>query len=145
LVFGPIFGVLGHCSYHVVFIGMDVKTGEIVLLTKWTLKNSKQLCSLEQEFNQVTRFSHPNLAHYLNFKCDQQSDKTVLYVLKEFVNGPSCSSFINENFSVSIEFVRYVAKGVLTALDYLHRNNVVHKDIRESCVYINDKGMLYRT
>ncbi|RZC35247.1 Pkinase, RWD and/or tRNA-synt His domain containing protein [Asbolus verrucosus] len=133
---------LKHCSCnHVVFIGMDVKTGEIVLLSEWVLKNSKQLASLEQEFNYLAKLRHPNLAHYLNFKYDQQPDgKVVVYFLKEFVNGPNCAFFMNENFTVSIQSIKYISRGVLTALDYLHRNNVVHKDIRETCVYITEKG-----
>ena len=134
--------ISGHCSFnHIVFIGMDVRTGEIVLLSEWTITNSKHLASLEQEFNYLTKLRHQNLIHYLNFKCENVCDgKIVVYILKEFINGPNCLFFMNENFSVNIQFVKYVAKGVLTALDYLHRNNVVHKDIRESCVYITEKG-----
>ncbi|XP_044265056.1 eIF-2-alpha kinase GCN2 [Tribolium madens] len=135
---------LKHCSYnHVVFIGMDVKTGEIVLLSEWVLNNRRHLSSLEQEFNYLTKLKHPNLAHYLNFKCESSTDgAVVVYILKEYVSGPNCAFFMNENLNVSIQFIKYVAKGVLTALDYLHRNNVVHKDIRESCVYISEKGIV---
>lgn len=120
---------------------MDIKTGEIVLLSEWTIKNTKYLSSLEQEFNYLTKLKHHNLAHYLNFKYETNPDGTVVvHILKEYVNGPNCSFFLNENFNVSVQFIKYVSKGVLTALDYLHRNNVVHKDIRESCVYISEKG-----
>lgn len=123
---------------------MDVNTGEIVLLSEWTVKNSKQLASLEQEFNYLSKLKHRNLVHYLSIESEQQSNgKILIYILKEYVNGPNCSFFINENFTVSLQFIRCVARGVLTALDYLHRNNVVHKDIRENCVYVTEKGNFF--
>lgn len=38
--------------------------------------------------------------------------------------------------------LRYIAIGVLNALEFLHRNNVVHKDLKDSCVYIDNKGIV---
>ena len=38
--------------------------------------------------------------------------------------------------------LRYLAIGLLTALSYLHENNVVHKDLRDSSVYITSKGTI---
>lgn len=139
------FFLLGHCSFnHTVFISIDVQTGEILLLSEWIVESTKQLANIEQEYNYLSKFKHPNLVHFLNLKCEHQSNGNVIvYIIKEFINGPNCTYFINENFNLSIQFIKYISKGVLTALDYLHRNNVVHKDIRDGCVYINQKGKLY--
>lgn len=29
----------------------------------------------------------------------------------------------------------------MKALDYIHRNNAVHKDLKDTCVFINEKGL----
>lgn len=41
-----------------------------------------------------------------------------------------------------MELLKHIIRGVLAALDYLHRNNVVHKEIDDSCVYLNHKGVV---
>lgn len=41
-----------------------------------------------------------------------------------------------------MDFLRHVASGVLSALDYLHHNNVVHRNVSSSNVYINKRGIV---
>ena len=43
---------------------------------------------------------------------------------------------------MNIDFLRYLANGILSALKYLHENNVVHKDLRDSSVYIDNTGVI---
>ena len=38
--------------------------------------------------------------------------------------------------------LRHLATGILSALHYLHENNVVHKDIRDSSVHIDRSGIV---
>lgn len=38
--------------------------------------------------------------------------------------------------------LRHLATGILTGLSYLHENNVVHKDLRDSSVHIDRTGMV---
>ena len=38
--------------------------------------------------------------------------------------------------------LRHLSTGVLSALHYLHENNVVHKDIRDSSVHIDRFGVV---
>lgn len=49
---------------------------------------------------------------------------------------------MKENICADIDMIRYIAIGVLNALDFLHRNNVVHKDLRDSFVFIDNKGLI---
>lgn len=41
-----------------------------------------------------------------------------------------------------MELLKHIIRGVLSALDYLHRNNVVHKEISDTCVFLNHKGVV---
>lgn len=54
--------------------------------------------------------------------------------------GTSCSFFLLENIPVDIDLLRYLASGILSALRYLHENNVVHKDLRDTSIYIDRAG-----
>ncbi|XP_031826312.2 eukaryotic translation initiation factor 2 alpha kinase Gcn2 isoform X1 [Nomia melanderi] len=147
----------GKCMGHstkgsVVYAGVDMISGELFAISEWTFKKNnnidennmqhitKQIGSLEQEINHLYKLHHPNLVHYLNMKYLQNEDETLLYVLQEFVIGTSCSFFLLENIPVDIDLLRYLATGILFALKYLHDNNVVHKDLRDTSIYIDRAG-----
>lgn len=55
------------------------------------------------------------------------------------------SLFICENISVDIDMLQHIAANVLSALDFLHRNNVVHKEVSHSCIYLNNRGLSARS
>lgn len=89
------------------------------------------------------KLKHPNLTHYLGLKHEEfkEENKTSVYLTREFTFGLSCSSlFLYENISSEIDLLRHISNGVLSALDFLHRNNVVHKDVTDSCIYLSKKG-----
>ncbi|XP_026672144.1 uncharacterized protein LOC108628228 [Ceratina calcarata] len=146
---------MGHSPKgSVVYAGVDMTTGELFAISEWTLKinNSieqssiqhimKQVGSLEQEVNHLHKLHHPNLVHYLNMKYLQEEDNIFVYILQEFVIGTSCSFFLLENIPVDIDLLRYMATGILSALRYLHENNVVHKDLRDTSIYIDHTGIV---
>ncbi|XP_053995290.1 eIF-2-alpha kinase GCN2 isoform X3 [Hylaeus anthracinus] len=147
----------GNCMGHstkgsVVYAGVDMTTGELFAITEWTFKISntidennmqhitKQIGSLEQEINHLHKLHHPNLVRYLNMKYLEDGDAALIYVLQEFVIGTSCSFFLAENIPVDIDLFRYLATGILLALKFLHENNVVHKDLRDTSIYIDRTG-----
>ncbi|KAG5306395.1 E2AK4 kinase, partial [Pseudoatta argentina] len=150
---------LGHSTKgSIVYAGVDETTGELLAITEWTLKCAmangcstqevaidihhamKQIASLEQELNHLYKLHHPNLVHYLNMKYLQNNNNVVIYVLQEFVVGTTCSFYLMENIPVDIDMLRHLATGVLDALQYLHENNVVHKDLRDTSIYIDHMG-----
>ncbi|XP_076664601.1 eukaryotic translation initiation factor 2 alpha kinase Gcn2 isoform X3 [Andrena cerasifolii] len=144
---------MGHSNKgSVVYAGVDMATGELFAISEWTLKvhnrfddNSiqqitKQIGSLEQEVNHLNKLHHPNLVHYVNMKYLHDGDDMLIYVLQEFVIGTSCCFFLLNNIPVDIDLLRYLATGILSALKYLHENNVVHKDLRDTSIYIDCTG-----
>ncbi|XP_015584813.1 eIF-2-alpha kinase GCN2 [Cephus cinctus] len=152
---------LGHSTKgSVVYAGVDMTTGELLAVTEWTLKcgstgearvtseasnlqhSMKQIASIEQELNHLHKLHHPNLVHYLNMKYIQDKDNILIYILQEFVVGTTCSFYLMENIPVDIDMLRHLATGILSALQYLHENNVVHKDLRDTSVHIDRTGAI---
>ncbi|KAJ8673725.1 hypothetical protein QAD02_004987, partial [Eretmocerus hayati] len=151
---------LGHSTKgSIVYAGNDMITGELLAITEWTLKcevsadysngetsniqhSMKQIASIEQELNHLCRMHHPNLVQYLNMKYVQDHNIILIYILQEFVVGTTCSFFLSENIPADINMLRHLAIGILTALQYLHENNVVHKDLRDSSIHIDRTGLV---
>lgn len=57
------------------------------------------------------------------------------------LSGTNCNSlFLNHYNKPDLDFLKHIAKEVLTALDYLHRNNVVHRDVDGKFVLLSNTG-----
>ncbi|XP_046628055.1 eIF-2-alpha kinase GCN2 [Neodiprion virginianus] len=152
---------LGHSTKgSVVYVGLDTTSGELLAIAEWSLRCGtteslpetheatdlqhclKQIAVIEQELNHLNKLHHPNLVHYLHMKYIQDKESVVIYVLQEFVVGTTCSFFLTENIPMDVDTLRHLATGVLSALQYLHHNNVVHKDLRETSVHIDSTGVV---
>ncbi|CAH0551983.1 unnamed protein product [Brassicogethes aeneus] len=138
---------------HVIFSGIDKESGEMVQISEWSIsiknKNDisvieRQISGIEQELGYLVRLKHPNIAQYQNIKHElfAEENKFVLHVVQEFIFGSSCNTlFTRQNIKVNVDLLKYIAKGVLCAIDYLHRNNVVHRNLSDTCVYLSSKGV----
>lgn len=144
---------LSHCdSGCIIYSGLDMHSGELLALTEWKIDTKEphdishhqnKITSIEQEFIYLSKLRHVNLVKYLNMKCTQDKNQIIIYILQEFILGSNCNSlFIKENIPAEIDMLRYIATGILNALEFLHRNNVVHKALRDSCVFVDKNGTI---
>lgn len=75
--------------------------------------------------------------HYVNIL---HSAEAVVFEFQEFVSGINLAFYMNENLLVDVDLLRHHSAGILCALAYLHSNNVVHKDLRFTSVFIGKSG-----
>lgn len=132
---------LGHSERgHVTFGGFDSATGELVCVVQWTLKTDYHVATIEQELQTLTRLKHANLVHYIGSLYIPETH--VFYILQEFVKGCPLSSFIAQGIPVDLALLRNYTVGILQALHYLHCNSVVHKDLKESSIFVDNSGVI---
>lgn len=131
------------------FHALDLATGEPLSILEWTLDASnadpfqldRNVSGVEQEMNYLVKLRHRNLLHHLNVRHRAAGRTRVLQILQEHVAGVNVSSLlVCEGAVADVDLVRHVAGGVLGALEFLHRNNVVHKQVGDACVYIKEDG-----
>ena len=61
-------------------------------------------------------------------------------MLEEYVKGCNLSFHLSENIAVEMDLLRHYVSGVLAALDFMHSRNVVHRDLRDTSVFVESSG-----
>ncbi|XP_045610005.1 eIF-2-alpha kinase GCN2 isoform X2 [Procambarus clarkii] len=93
---------------------------------------------LEKEMSSLLRLSHNNLVHYMGMKVSNHPNEGIsVSVLQEYVQGMPIKYFMELNIPIHLPLIKHITEGTLHALNYLHQNNVVHRDLRDSCIFLN--------
>src|SRR5690606_31413243 len=86
----------------------------------------------------MKNLKHENIVRYYG------ADKvgTTLNIFLEYVPGGSLSSIVRKYGRLSEDVVRQYTKQLLLGLDYLHKNRIVHRDIKGANVLVGLDGVL---
>uniref|UniRef100_A0A8B9VFE5 eIF-2-alpha kinase GCN2 n=1 Tax=Anas zonorhyncha TaxID=75864 RepID=A0A8B9VFE5_9AVES len=142
-----------------VYNALEIHSGDFVLVYEWVLhwqkkmgkflttqerekieKCKKQLQGAETEFSSLTKLSHPNIVHYICMNLKERDDSIVVDILVEHISGYSLSTYLHKETPVPIEQLRHYVTQILSALDYLHSNSVVHKVLCASSILVDAEG-----
>lgn len=70
----------------------------------------------------------------------EHSDSIVVDILLEHINGSSLSTYLDKEVPMPMDQLRNFTTQLLSALDYLHSNSVVHKLLNASSILVNSEG-----
>ncbi|XP_075783194.1 eIF-2-alpha kinase GCN2 isoform X2 [Pelodiscus sinensis] len=139
-----------------VYNALEIYTGNFVLVYEWVLqwqkkmgkflttqekekvdKCKKQILGAETEFSSLMKLNHPNIVHYMSMILKEHDDSIVVDILVEHINGFSLSTYLSKEVPIPIDQLRHYATQLLSALDYLHSNSVVHKVLCASSILVD--------
>ena len=98
--------------------------------------DTKHRLSLEQEFEIGYRLDHPNIVRYIDKKEDENG---VPRLIIEYVDGFTLRELIDGKMSVSQRDFDSIFSSILSALVYLHRQQVYHLDIKPENIIVTHK------
>ncbi|MCW5622736.1 MAG: protein kinase, partial [Burkholderiales bacterium] len=124
---------LGKGAMGVVYLGKDPKIGREVAIKTLALSTEFDEQELEQvrqrffrEAESAGRLTHPNIVTIF----DAGEDHDLAYIAMEFLKGQDLSVYTKPQALLPLPAVISVMARVADALDYAHRQNVVHRDIK---------------
>lgn len=96
------------------------------------------LARFERELEVLKTLKHPNIVLSFGGACE---DKQKFYAM-ELVEGGSLEDQLRARGRLPWEQVVDYAKQMCAALDYLHKNGVIHRDVKPANFLIDDQGVL---
>ncbi|KAK3082811.1 hypothetical protein FSP39_006009 [Pinctada imbricata] len=132
---------LGSGAFGEVFQIYDEDTGKVFAMKVVTLENlnaetSKEVRALENEIQLLRNFEHERIVNY--FGCSQ-TDHT-LNIFMEFMSGGSVKDVLNRYGALTESVTRRHTRQILEGLAYLHKNVIVHRDIKAANILRDNDG-----
>ncbi|KAL7210242.1 hypothetical protein ACSBR1_031748 [Camellia fascicularis] len=127
-------------------MGLNIDSGALLAIKQVSIagnsatkeKTQAYIRELEEEVNLLENLSHPNIVGYLGTTRDEAS----LNILLEIVPGGSISSLLGKFGSFSESVIRMYTKQLLLGVEYLHRNGIMHRDIKGANILVDNKGCI---
>lgn len=90
---------------------------------------------MEHEIELLRTLNHKNIVKYFGTMKDEQN----LHIFLEKVSGGSLEKIYNQ-FKINEDILWSYAKQILLGLEYLHANNVIHRDIKGANILLEHDG-----
>ncbi|KAJ0870739.1 putative mitogen-activated protein kinase kinase kinase STE-STE11 family [Helianthus annuus] len=138
--------LIGCGAFGQVYMGMNLDSGELLAVKQVSIaansdskeKTQVHIRELEEEVKLLKNLSHPNIVRYLGTVREEQT----LNILLEFVPGGSISSLLGKFGPFPEAVIRMYTKQLLLGLDYLHKNGIMHRDIKGANILVDNKGCI---
>ncbi|UCC44137.1 MAG: protein kinase [Candidatus Zixiibacteriota bacterium] len=107
----------------------------IKVLSAKLCSNTELVRRFERESIVIARLNHPNIVHII----DKGKAGNRYYFVMEFVDGTSLREVIDSDkvpLKTKLEMIGQVCK----ALDYAHKNGIIHRDIKPTNILIDRQG-----
>jgi serine/threonine-protein kinase len=133
---------IGHGAMGVVYEGYDPSIKRIVALkTMRTAQVADEdpaaaIARFRREAQAAGRLNHPGIVAIYDFG----EDAGTSYIAMEFVRGRELKECFDSNERFRIPDVVRIMSQILGALDYSHRQGVVHRDVKPANIFLLDDG-----
>ena len=131
---------IGEGGMGIVYLAEDTVLGRQVAFKSLKISGSSEFNQYKTRFLREARFAsnlnHPNIVSVYDYG---ETDEGVPYLVMEYVKGKNLSDILRQkNLTVSeyIEIIKQIAK----ALSSAHEHGIVHRDVKPSNIFVNERG-----
>ena len=126
---------IGRGSFSIIYKASSRKTGEDLALKRMHPRTQKEKNVFLNEINITFQCNHPNIIQY-HSAYDYEGH---LYVFEELMST-SLFKILIPDCSLPEHIINYILTEVLKGLEYLHRTQRIHRDIKSDNILLDKKG-----
>ncbi|MBR6459939.1 MAG: Stk1 family PASTA domain-containing Ser/Thr kinase [Actinomycetaceae bacterium] len=140
--------LIGRGGMAEVRLGYDTRLSRSVaikILRADLARDPMFLARFRREAQSAAALNHPSIVSVYDTGEEQISSESgatlsLPYIVMEYVKGHTVSSLLNDGDPVPISEAAQIVSGVLSALEYSHREGIIHRDIKPGNVMITEDG-----
>lgn len=128
-----------------VYWGIDLRSGFPVAIKELKIRHFKNSV-IRENFKKVESqlylyMQHPNIPKLIDFV--DMHERELLYIVMEFIQGKNLEQYIYEEIGLIPEHKALpMFLEILDTVAYLHRNGILHLDIKSSNIMIQPNGRI---
>lgn len=134
------FEKIGQGASGVVYTAIEIATGNEVAIKQMNLSQQPKKELIINEILVMRENKHPNIVNYV----DSYLVSEELWVVMEFLAGGSLTDVVTETCMDEGQ-IAAVSRECLQALDFLHGNGVIHRDIKSDNILLGLDGSVKLT
>jgi len=131
--------ILGKGTYGKVKLANDKRTGKqvaIKVIHKNRIENTQDLARVRREIEFMSNLNHPHIVKILEVY--ESSEKIILVM--EYASGGELYDYLNERKRISETEARGIFRQIVSAVHFLHKNRIVHRDLKLENILIDQNG-----
>jgi eukaryotic-like serine/threonine-protein kinase len=132
-------GVVGRGGMAEVYRARDIRLDRIVAvktLREDLARDQTFQARFRREAQSAASLNHPSIVAVYDTGEDMAAPTHVPYIVMEYVDGRTLRELIHDDRRLLPERALEITDGVLRALDYSHRNGIIHRDIKPGNVML---------
>ncbi len=139
--------VLGQGAMGVVYEGRDPNLDRRVAIKTVRVENLSEAAASEYEARfrtearSAARLQHPNIVSVY----DSDRDGGTAFLVMEFVQGDDLKNHLDKGVCYSLEQSLKMIRDLLSALDYAHKQSIIHRDVKPANLIIEPGGRVKLT
>ncbi|KAJ3353534.1 Cell cycle serine/threonine-protein kinase cdc5/MSD2 [Allomyces javanicus] len=98
------------------------------------LRTNKHVQKLSHEIRIHRKMSHANIVKYFHYF----EDGTNVYIILELCSNKSLNDMVRARKRLTEPEARFYIAELLSALDYMHGQNIIHRDLKLGNLFLND-------